>query len=70
MGYRGGTEHFISCASDLKKVKRNREKMKKKIFNFVPMTFEYIKMVSGKSPILADVENITCFEKDASDAKI
>ena len=28
------------------------------------MTFEYKKMVSKRSPILADVENVTCFEKD------
>jgi hypothetical protein len=56
--------------NDLKKAKINREKMKQKIFHFVPMTFEYIKIISGRSPILADVENITCFEKNASDAKI
>ena len=68
--FKWGTEQFILCANLLKSAKRNREKMKKKNFNFLNITYAGIKSTSHDSPILAVVENVICFYKGSPDVKI
>ena len=44
--------------------------MKMKIFNFLNITSTGAKSTSQDSSIVADVENVICFDNDSTDAKI
>ena len=57
------------CKS-LEKGEKKYEKMKKKNFNFLNITYTGIKSTSQDSPILADVENVICFDKGSPGVKI